>query len=73
MKVKMLSDFRGRETKEQYYTKGEVIDLPGGIAQALISLGRAESAEVVEESKPDEKLISTMDDSGRRKRNGKRN
>ena len=71
MKIQFLTDFRGRETNEQYYTEGEVIDLPEGIAKALITTGRAKSAEV-EESKPDEKIISDNHDSGRRKRNSNR-
>jgi predicted flap endonuclease-1-like 5' DNA nuclease len=44
MKIKLLADYRGVLTGEQFFTAGEH-DLPGGMAQALINEGRAELAE----------------------------
>ncbi len=44
MKIQFLSDFRGRETGEQYFKAGEIASLETG-AQ-LVALGRA--VEIVE-------------------------
>lgn len=46
MKIKFLSDFRGRETNEQFYQSGDIVDLPGDIAARLVTDGRA--VEIVE-------------------------
>ena len=45
MKIKMLSDFRGRETNEQYYQAGQVADLPDDVAARLVADKRAEYAQ----------------------------
>lgn len=45
-KIKMLIDFRGRETNEQYYKAGEVVEVSDGIAARLIETKRAELAEI---------------------------
>jgi hypothetical protein len=45
MKIKMLIDFRGRETNEQYYQAGQTVDLPDDIAARLVADKRAELAE----------------------------
>ena len=44
MRVKFLTDFRGRETKEQYFRAGDIADLEMGAK--LIATGRA--VEVIE-------------------------
>jgi hypothetical protein len=40
VKIKLLADYRGHLTNEQYYTAGEW-DLPAAIAGALVEAGRA--------------------------------
>lgn len=45
MKIKFLVDFRGRETLERFYQKGQVVDSPQEIAERMIADKRA--AEVV--------------------------
>ena len=40
-KVKFLQDFQGRETNEAFYSKDQVVELEGGIAERLIEDGRA--------------------------------
>ena len=45
MIIKMLVDFRGRETNEQYFQAGQVIEVPDDIAARLIENKRAELAE----------------------------
>ena len=42
MKIKLLKDFRGKETKEVFYLTGSVIDLRDDYAKRLIDLGFAE-------------------------------
>lgn len=42
MKVKFLQDYRGKLTKEQYFTKGQEVEFEDGVATALIDAGRAE-------------------------------
>ena len=41
MKIKLLADYRGVLTGEQFYTAGEH-DLEEGTASALVAAGRAE-------------------------------
>jgi hypothetical protein len=55
MKIKFLSDFRGRETNEQFYQAGEVVELPLETAERLINDGRAERVEIEEPAKPAKK------------------
>lgn len=43
MKVKFLQDFRGVETNEAYYRKGEVVNLDDQMAAHLITEGRAKA------------------------------
>jgi hypothetical protein len=45
MKIKLLADYRGVLTDEEYYTAG-VHDLPEEQAKALVDAGRAEVAKV---------------------------
>lgn len=42
MKIKFLHDFRGRETGEQYYTAGQVVEIDDQTAARLIADKRAE-------------------------------
>lgn len=42
MLVKFLQDFQGRETNEQFYKLGEVVDLPSHIADRLLTDKRVE-------------------------------
>jgi hypothetical protein len=42
MKIKLLADYRGVLTDEEYYTAG-VYDLPDEQAKALVDAGRAET------------------------------
>lgn len=51
MRIRLLVDYRGVLTEEEYYTAGEYIipgDMPDAFAENLISAGRA----VVVEPKP---------------------
>ncbi len=41
MRIRMLQDFRGRETNEAFYARGQVIDVEDRIAERLVSDGRA--------------------------------
>ena len=41
MRVQFLVDYRGKLTKEDYYTAGTVAEFDAGIAMVLISEGRA--------------------------------
>ena len=43
MKIQMLQDFRGRETNEAYYRKGDIINLDDQMALNLILEGRAKA------------------------------
>lgn len=43
MIVEFLQDFRGRETNEAYYRKGDRVDLEDSIARRLIEDGRAKA------------------------------
>jgi hypothetical protein len=45
MKVKFLRDFRGKETKERFFKKGQVADLDDQMADVLFRGGIAEFAE----------------------------
>jgi hypothetical protein len=42
MKVKFKSDFRGKETGEQYFRAGEIADFDDKTAARLVTDGRAE-------------------------------
>lgn len=55
VKVKFLVDFRGKLTKEQFYTAGTVAEFDVAIAQQLFDGGRAEPADVDAETKPKRK------------------
>ena len=41
MRVQFLVDYRGKLTKETYYTAGTVVEFDAATAQALIDEGRA--------------------------------
>lgn len=45
MKIKFLSDFRGRLTRERFYQEGEVAEFDAATAAQIIALGRAIPAE----------------------------
>ncbi len=59
MKIKMLTDFRGRETNERYYQAGQVVEIDDDIAARLIADNRAEAeqdqAQEPQQDKPQEK------------------
>lgn len=42
MRVRFLRDYRGPETFEHWHAAGEIVDLPDGEAQALLSAGVVE-------------------------------
>lgn len=42
MKIKFRTDFRGRETGEQFYQAGQVVELEAELAERLVRDGRAE-------------------------------
>lgn len=42
MRIKFLRDFRGVETRENYFQAGQVVDVEDGIGSAVCSLGVAE-------------------------------
>jgi hypothetical protein len=46
MKIKFLIDFRGRETNEQFYQSGDIVDVSGDMGARLVTDGRA--VEIVE-------------------------
>ena len=41
MRVQFLVDYRGKLTRENYYTAGTVVEFDAATAQALIDEGRA--------------------------------
>lgn len=49
MRIKLLKDFRGKETQEQFYLSGTEIELPEEAANRLLDLGFAEKVEVKQE------------------------
>lgn len=48
MRVQFLVDYRGKLTKENYYTAGAVAEFDAATAQALIDEGRAAAVPVPE-------------------------
>ena len=48
MKVQFLQDFRGRETNEAYYRRGDIVNLDEQIALRLIADGRAKAVKHAE-------------------------
>ncbi len=54
MKVKFIVDFMGKETNEQFYPKGSVVDFDPELAEMLVTDGRAVVAEdeVNDQDKP---------------------
>lgn len=52
MKIQFVSDFRGRETGEQFYRKGEQADLPTDAAEKLVADGRAVMTEPAADEQP---------------------
>jgi hypothetical protein len=51
MRVRFLRDYRGANTFEHWYATGEVVELPNGEAQALLSEGVVEPVEALQESR----------------------
>lgn len=47
MKIKFKSDFRGRETNEQFYKAGEIVEVEIGQAEKLIKNGFADEVLVL--------------------------
>jgi hypothetical protein len=47
--VKFLADFRGKLTKENFYTAGTVASFETGVAVQIVELGFAELVEVEQE------------------------
>jgi hypothetical protein len=41
-KVRFLQDFRGKETREVFYLKGQEVELDGGMAERLLADRRVE-------------------------------
>ena len=56
VKVRFLQDFGGRETKEQFFRKGEEWEFESEIASRLVADGRAEYVKVIEAEKPKKKV-----------------
>lgn len=56
VKVRFLQDFGGRETKEQFFRKGDEWEFDTETASRLVFDGRAEVVKVVEE-KPKGKKV----------------
>jgi hypothetical protein len=67
MKIRILRDFRGRETNEVYYQAGDTTEVAEDIAARLIEINVAAP---IEEKSEDEKHQSEPDNRSRRKRNG---
>jgi hypothetical protein len=66
MRVEITADYRGVLTNEVYYPAG-VYELPGGIAAALITAGRAVALPDPEpEAKPKPEPKTTMTKRGRK-------
>lgn len=59
-KVKFLQDFRGRETREVFYVKDQIVEIDDDTAQVLIADGRAKAVlSIIPESKPADKTTVT--------------
>jgi len=59
--IEFLQDFRGKLTKERYYTKGTVVDLDGSTETALVNDGRAKFVGgVLQDSAPEMGTPSTV-------------
>ena len=65
MQVQFLVDFRGKLTRENYYTAGAVVEFEPAIAQALIDEGRA-----VAFAEPEPEITPALPKPARRKVSG---
>lgn len=71
MKIKFLQDFRGRETNEQFFERGQVAEFEDGVASRLVADGRAEFVPVVVEVAPVEVVTETVEETEAPKRKRK--
>jgi hypothetical protein len=54
--IRFLADFRGKLTKENFYTAGTVASFDHGVAVQIVELGFAELVEVEQEEQPIEEV-----------------
>lgn len=59
MEVKLLKDFRGKETKEVFYPAGSIVAVRDDHAARLIELGFAEEYVAPGAAQPDPVVIAT--------------
>lgn len=57
VRLRFLQDFGGRETKEQFFRKGEEWEFDSETAARLVTDGRAEVVKAVEEKPKGKKAV----------------